>query len=262
MLGNRVHHTLLKNLATDADHNGVFTIGNDRLSINNIGNFNFTNFDYIINCIGVIRQRETCEKDPDNTIFINSLLPHLLAKNAPNTKIIHISTDCVFSGKEGHYTEESITDPDDFYGRTKVLGELITYPNALTLRTSIIGHEVGTAYGLLMWFLKQEGKMVKGFTNVYYTGVTTNYLADIISKLILEFPNLSGLYQIASPRISKYDLLCKIRDIYGLNINVVPNSTIESDKSLIDAKFRVATTYPIPSWDVLIQQMRDEGVAI
>jgi dTDP-4-dehydrorhamnose reductase len=214
--------------------------------------------DYLINCIGIVKQRNEAKK-AISTIMINSLLPHLLAEWASNRggRLIHFSTDCVFSGKKGNYREEDASDAEDLYGKSKYLGE-VAGPNAVTLRTSIIGRELAHFQSLLEWFLSQEGKMVKGFRRVIYSGVTTNYMAELVAKIINEYPRLSGLYQVTSPVISKYDLLNRLCDAYHLDIEIVPDDTEIFDRSMNGERFLRATGYREPSWDELISQLAED----
>ena len=170
-------------------------------------------------------------------------------------RLIHISTDCVFSGKDGSYTENSICDPVDWYGKTKFLGEISNF-GVLTIRTSTIGHELLTSYGLLNWFLKQRS--CKGFKNAYFSGTTTLELANIINNVINNFTNLTGLYHIGGYKISKYDLLNKINLIYNLKINIDSDVTHFIDRSFSSEKFCNATGYKIKNWDEIIYEMKDE----
>ena len=214
--------------------------------------------DWIINCIGVIKQREEA-KAAIPSITLNSLLPHKLAEFAREWggRVIHFSTDCVFSGRQGNYTEESPSDAEDLYGKSKFLGE-VTTGNALTLRTSIIGRELAHFRSLLEWFLSQNGKAVRGFRRVIYSGVTTNYLAQLVGDLITDHPSLSGLYQVTSPPVSKYELLSMIRESFGLKIEIVSDDREVSDRSMIGEKFRKATGYPWPEWPALLKQLADD----
>ena len=179
--------------------------------------------EYVVNCVGVIKQRAEAVS-PIPSITINSLLPHKLAQMAAHWggRVIHFSTDCVFSGKRGGYTEEDHSDAEDLYGKTKFLGE-VAVANALTLRTSIIGRELTEHRSLLDWFLAQNHKTVRGYRRVIYPGVTTNYLAELVASIIQEHPGLNGLYQVASEPISKYDLLCLLREAYQLDVRIEPD---------------------------------------
>ncbi len=171
--------------------------------------------DVVVNCIGVVKQQGAA-KDPVACLSINSLFPHRLARlcQAARSRLIHVSTDCVFSGKKGNYTESDFPDADDLYGRSKLLGE-VQGPGCLTLRTSIIGRELHTKQGLIEWFLSNEGKTVTGYRNAIFSGLTTQALSDLIARLILEFPDLEGLWHVAAVPINKFDLLSLVRDTFG-----------------------------------------------
>jgi dTDP-4-dehydrorhamnose reductase len=210
---------------------------------------------FVINCIGIVKQREEA-KGAIPCITLNSLLPHKLAEFAAGWggRVIHFSTDCVFSGKRGMYTEEDASDAEDLYGKCKFLGE-VTTGNALTLRTSIIGRELAQFKSLLEWFLAQKGKIIKGFRRVIYSGVTTNYLALLVGNLVADHPALSGLYQVVAPPISKYDLLCLLKDAYHLNVEIVPDDKEVSDRSMVGEKFLRATGYHMPTWDDLVAHL-------
>jgi dTDP-4-dehydrorhamnose reductase len=214
--------------------------------------------DFLINCIGVIKQRDIATAYIP-TITLNALLPHRLAELAAKWKgrIIHFSTDCVFSGIRGMYTEQDQSDAVDLYGRTKYLGET-TEPNALTLRTSIIGRELVNHRSLLDWFLSKRGGKVDGYRKSIYSGVTTNHLADVIKQIIAHHPQLSGLYQVTSTPISKYDLLCLVKEAYDLNITINPVDGERVDRSMDGSKFANATAYKCPSWKSLVQQLAED----
>jgi len=211
--------------------------------------------DYIVNCIGVIKQRPLAQ-DAIHSITINSLLSHRLAALASEWtgRLIHFSTDCVFSGARGGYAEQDESDALDLYGRSKFLGETAG-ANALTLRTSIIGRELVEHRSLLDWFLAQQGSSVAGFRRVIYSGVTTNHLADLVADIIRNYPDLSGLYQVASQPISKYDLLRLLRDAYQLDIGIKPDDQQRSDRSLSGEKLRRSIGYSSPSWPELVNQL-------
>jgi dTDP-4-dehydrorhamnose reductase len=213
---------------------------------------------YIVNCIGVIKQRDEA-KAAIPSLTLNALLPHKLAEFAEvwGGKVIHFSTDCVFSGRDGGYTEASPSDAEDLYGKSKYLGE-VAAENALTLRTSIIGRELSHFRSLLEWFLSQNGKSVRGFKRVIYSGVTTNYMADLVCRIVSEHPTLSGLYQVTSPAISKYDLLSMIRDAFRLDIEIVPDENEVSNRSMIGDRFLQATGYRSPDWPGLVAQLAND----
>ncbi|MBI4849803.1 MAG: SDR family oxidoreductase [Nitrospirae bacterium] len=210
--------------------------------------------DVLINCVGIIKQLPIA-KDPLTSITINSLFPHRLAHicNAAGARMIHISTDCVFSGRKGNYTEDDISDAEDLYGRTKYLGEA-AYPHCVTLRTSIIGHELKGGHGLIDWFLAQKEK-TRGYTRAIYTGFPTVEIARIIEDYVIPNKELKGLYQVSSDPISKYDLLRLVAERYGKNIDIEPYNDFFCDRSLNSKLFRSVSGYAPPSWPELVERM-------
>lgn len=210
----------------------------------------------VVNCVGVIKQREAAH-DPAVSIAVNSLLPHQLAAlcAARGARLVHFSTDCVFSGEKGDYTEDDTSDATDLYGRTKYLGE-VDGEGAITLRTSIIGRELDHFQSLVEWFLAQRGE-VHGYTRAIYTGVTTAQMATIVGRVLTEHPRLSGLYQVASAKISKFDLLGLIRDRFELQdvVDLVADDTFFSDRSLVGGRFEAATGIRTPSWPAMIEDL-------
>jgi len=216
--------------------------------------------DIVINCIGIIKQLPSAS-DPLTAITVNAQLPHrisLICRTA-GARLIHISTDCVFNGGKGMYTESDESNAEDLYGRTKYLGEL-NYQHCVTMRTSIIGHELKGRYGLVEWFLAQMGH-VHGFRKVIYTGFPTIEVARIIHNYILPNSELYGTYHVSSEPISKYDLLRKIAQEYDKKIVVEPDDTFVVDRSLDSSVFRKTTGYQPPSWDELIKMMHSDFIA-
>lgn len=212
--------------------------------------------DLIINCIGIVKQLPTA-RDPLPSIAINALFPHQLAQICQKQKIrmIHMSTDCVFSGNKGKYTEEDPSDAEDLYGKSKFLGE-VDYPGCLTIRTSIIGRELDSAHGLVEWFLHQRGKTIQGYKKAIFSGLTTNALAEIIGTIIESHPELHGVWQVAAEPISKYDLLMLLKLQYQTDdIVIEPDESVISDRSLNGSRFSAATTITVPSWPVMIEQL-------
>lgn len=214
----------------------------------------FAQPDVVINCVGLIKQNPLVE----NTLLaisINSLFPHRVASicRAMGIRMIHVSTDCVFSGDKGNYKETDPSDATDLYGRTKFLGEVI-YPHCITLRTSIIGHELRGKRGLIEWFLSQQG-MIKGFTHAIFTGLPTIEFARVIKEYVLSDPNLNGLYHVSAEPISKYDLLKLIAIRYRKEIQINPYDDFYSDRSLDSTRFQNATGYQPPSWEELVEKM-------
>lgn len=210
--------------------------------------------DVVINCIGATKHKKE-GNSPLNAIELNSLLPHRIAQVCAlaGSRFIHISTDCVFSGKDGFYSESSFADADDVYGRSKALGE-VTYGGALTLRTSTIGHELQSNYGLLNWFLSQESSC-KGFRKAIFSGLPTVVFAQIIRDVVLKNTQLTGLYHVAAAPINKYDLLQLIAKIYKKEINIECDDNFIIDRSLDASKFNQATGYNPPTWQDLIETM-------
>jgi dTDP-4-dehydrorhamnose reductase len=209
----------------------------------------------VVNCIGIVKQAEAA-KDAVASIRVNSLLPRRLARLCLEREIrlIHLSTDCVFSGRKGNYSESDVADPDDLYGKTKLLGE-VTDDMCLTLRTSMIGRELESGHGLMEWFLAQEHGRIKGYRRAIFSGFTTAALSGVIAEIISRHQDLRGLYHVASEPISKYDLLLLVKGIYGPDIDIESDETIGCDRSLNGDHFKSATGFVAPSWPDMIRQM-------
>lgn len=214
--------------------------------------------DVVVNCVGIIKQ-SSAVNDPIISIEINALFPHRLALvcNKLGIRLIHISSDCVFSGKKGNYIEDDCSDAQDFYGRTKFLGE-VSYGDALTLRTSIIGRELNSRYGLIEWFLSQTGSKVRGYTKAVFSGFTTRVLCDIILNIINQHRELRGLYNLSSEPVTKFDLLSLVKEIFKLNIEIEPEDNFVCDRSLDSNRFRGAVNFKPPSWRDMIVDMRQD----
>lgn len=210
--------------------------------------------DVIINAIGLIKQGGRAD-DPLRAVTINSQFPHRLADLCLccGSRMIQISTDCVFDGNKGDYTEQDQTSPVDLYGRSKLLGEVL-YPGCLTLRTSIIGHELKGFLGLLEWFLAQKG-LVQGYTKAFFSGITTVELARVLTQYVLPDGKLEGLYHLSAARISKYDLLQLVARHYGKEIAIAPCPKPQLDRSLDSSAFRTRTGYTPPTWEELVARM-------
>ncbi|MFY9260507.1 MAG: SDR family oxidoreductase [Gallionella sp.] len=216
--------------------------------------FAITQPDVVVNCIGLVKQLADAN-DPLQAVPINTLLPHRLAMlcQAVSARLIHISTDCVFSGTKGNYLETDFPDAYDLYGRSKLLGE-VDYPHAITLRTSIIGHELSGQRSLVNWFLAQQGA-TKGFTQAIFSGLPTVELATIVRDVVLPRSQLHGLYHVASQPINKFDLLGLIASVYGKNIEIIPSAELVIDRSLNASRFNQETGYTSPDWSVLVARM-------
>jgi dTDP-4-dehydrorhamnose reductase len=212
----------------------------------------------VVNCIGIIKQLPTA-KDPIVSLSINSLFPHRLAVlcQAARVRLIHISTDCVFSGRKGMYAEEDIPDPEDLYGYTKLLGE-VSERGCLTLRTSIIGRELQTTNGLVEWYLHNHDGKVHGYTRAIYSGFTTLALARVIVDVLERYPDLNGVYHVSSEPITKHDLLCLLREAFGITIEIEPYPNVQIDRSLDSSRFRATTGFVPPTWSEMIQEMASD----
>ena len=210
--------------------------------------------DVVINCIGLIKQHDVSKLHTD-AIYVNSLLPHKLAKlcSASNAKLIHFSTDCVFTGAEGGYTESSNPDSLDLYGSSKRLGE-VDYGHHLTLRTSIIGHELSSSVSLVDWFLSQSGS-VKGFTKAVFSGLPTAYVAKLLIEKILPAHKTSGLYHLSVEPIDKYSLLSLVSKVYAHDIDIKPSEQLIMDRSLNSNKLRDELGLVTPNWSELVDFM-------
>lgn len=221
-----------------------------------IRSFSETQPDIVINCIGLVKQLAN-SNDTLQAVPINTLLPHRLAAlcQAIKARLIHISTDCVFSGSKGNYTESDFPDAYDLYGRSKLLGE-VDYPHAVTLRTSIIGHELVGQRSLVNWFLAQE-KSVNGYTKAIFSGLPTVELARVIRDVVLPRPDLRGLYHVAAKPISKFDLLNLVASAYEKDIAIIPDKSLVIDRSLNPDRFKESTGYMAPEWPALIQRMHE-----
>ena len=207
----------------------------------------------VINCVGLIKQLSDFN-DPLQIIPINSLLPHRLARLCEGrSRLIHISTDCVFDGLKGSYVESDCANARDLYGMSKYIGE-VAYPHSITLRTSMIGNELQSKNSLVEWFLSQ-GLSCNGFTRAVFSGLPTVVLAQIIRDIVIPHNELSGVYHLAAKPISKYDLLTLIADVYGKSIQIIPDDKLVIDRSLNADKFRIATGYVAPEWPLLIRTM-------
>ncbi len=210
--------------------------------------------DVVINCIGVIKQI-TDANNSEKMNEINALLPHKLSKISAEigARLIHISTDCVFSGDKGNYTESDIPDAEDVYGKSKLLGE-VSEKHCITLRTSMIGHEMNTKNSLIEWFLSQNDNC-KGYTNAIFSGFPTIILAELIVDIIIPMKELYGVYHVASEPISKFDLLKLISDVYGKKIELIPDGELVIDRSLSANKFQKITGYKALEWRSMIETM-------
>lgn len=250
----RKQNTKLQTLAPRAQlFPGINALDSDSL----IYVFNQIRPQVVINCVGLIKQLAISE-DPLEAIPINSLFPHRLAKicELVQARLVHISTDCVFSGSKGNYLEKDFPDAQDLYGRSKLMGE-VNYSHTVTLRTSIIGHELGSENkSLIDWFLSQDVS-AKGYAKAIFSGLPTCELAKVVRDYVIPNQNISGLYHVAAEPISKYDLLNLIKIKYDKNIQIDPDEEIKINRSLDQSKFKNVTGYVAAPWPDLVSQMYD-----
>lgn len=219
-----------------------------------------TSPDVLINSIGIVKQLEQ-KKGMLLNIWLNSLLPHQLYQicQAKGIRLIHISTDCVFSGRKGNYREDDPSDAEDIYGKTKYLGE-VNGAGALTIRTSLIGRELASTNGLLEWFLSNQGGRVQGFANAIFSGFPTIYMARIIANIITAHQNLSGVYHVSSEPISKFKLLTLIKKTMELNIEIEEYPDFHCDRSLDSTLYRKETGFTPPSWEKMVDELAEDSV--
>jgi len=215
--------------------------------------------DVVINCIGIVKQ-DAAAKDSVASITVNALFPQRLAElcRTSGTRLIQLSTDCVFSGRTGNYDESSKPDADDLYGRTKLLGE-VGGEGCLTVRTSMIGRELSGAQGLVEWFLSRRGERVQGFRRAVFSGLTTLALSELLANVVEQHSNLWGTWHVAAEPINKLDLLALVRDAYELDIEIEPDQSFVCDRSLNGERFRQETGITAPPWREMIARMRADN---
>ncbi|MFM8722632.1 MAG: dTDP-4-dehydrorhamnose reductase family protein [Acidimicrobiaceae bacterium] len=220
--------------------------------------FDRDQFDVAINCIGLIKQRDALVSDTE-MILINGEFPHRLAQiaNSHGTRVIHISTDCVFSGAKGNYLESDSPDPVDVYGKSKLQGELNDSRN-LTLRTSHIGRELTVKKSFIEWLISQKGGHVDGYSHAIYSGLTTKLLARTTSKLLLGNPQLTGLFHVSSQPISKLEIINKLNNLLDLQLTVTPDDSVQINRSLNSEKFQKATSITPQTWDEMLSDFCED----
>jgi dTDP-4-dehydrorhamnose reductase len=268
-------HQLLKHL--ESGHEVRVTLRQDREAYTEFGLFNSHNSyngidvrnleqlvevlaDFrpqaVVNAVGIVKQRPTTNKSIPS-LEINALFPHKLALlcKTIDARMVHLSTDCVFSGNKGNYQESDPSDAEDLYGRSKFLGE-VHDNHCLTLRTSMIGRELSRRQGLLEWFLAQHG-VVKGFQNAIFSGFTTLELSRIIEDVLVNYPEATGVYHVSSDPINKFDLLVLIKEKMGLAVEIIADETFRCDRSLDSMRFRKKFNYTPPTWEVMIEELSE-----
>jgi dTDP-4-dehydrorhamnose reductase len=215
----------------------------------------------VVNSVGIVKQLKEAQ-DPIASIAINALLPHRVAARCRalgDVRLIHFSTDCVFSGRRGPYFDADTPDALDLYGRTKVLGE-VSGGNCLTLRSSIVGRELQRRAGLIEWFLAQRDKRINGFTRAWYTGVTTRVMADLVAHLVKEHPKLEGVWQVASNPTSKFELLSLVEKYYKVGVDIQKDEKFHCDRRLDGSRFSAETGFVAPDWETMIAEMHDDPI--
>lgn len=213
--------------------------------------------DAVINCVGITNKGAAATDNVIN-IEVNALFPHYLAQHCRDLRIqmVHLSTDCVFSGNKGYYREEDSADADDLYGRTKFLGE-VDNAFCLTIRTSMIGLGLDNKKGLIEWFLSQDER-IRGYQNAIFSGFTTLEIARIIEKILLSGKTVSGPLHVSGEPISKYDLLSRLKAILGLSIDIIPDTDFKCDRSLDSTKFQDAFDYNPPTWGKMLSELGEQ----
>lgn len=209
--------------------------------------------DAVVNAIGIVKQRDDA-KSAIESIEVNSLFPHRLSEMCikRGVRLVHMSTDCVFSGDTGGYQDNDFADARDLYGRSKYMGE-VCGDGVITLRTSIIGLELNRKKSLIEWFLAQTG-VIRGYRKAIYSGFTTLEMARIIESLLKGAP-AQGVFNVSSEPVDKFSLLCGLRDRLVRNIEIVPDDEFVCDRSLDSTKFRQAFSYMPPRWSVMLDEL-------
>ena len=277
MIGHKMYQTISKihkdawvTLRKSLSNYSYSDIYNPEKVIDNIDLINFQiilnqlnkiNPDIVINACGITIRRGI-ETLKSNSIILNSALPHFLNEwvTSNNKRLIHFSTDCVFTGAKGDYLDNDNKDAYDLYGSTKSMGEVIDSKYAITLRGSMIGSDLENKTELFEWFLKQKNKEIKGFNKVIYSGITTTKMAEIVLKLIDQYPNLSGVYNISSKPISKFELLTLWNNLFDINANIEIDNSYTSNKNLISDNFYRTISMEQPDWVELSSQLNIDNL--
>lgn len=215
--------------------------------------------DLVLNAVGIVKQRSAA-KDAIASIQVNSLWPHVLADACErvDARMVHVSTDCVFSGSRGLYRDDDVPDAFDLYGRSKLLGEVADRENVVTLRTSIIGWQIGTPTGLVGWLAAHRSEPLKGYTKAIFSGLTTRALTEVVRDVVLADSMLSGMWHVSAEPIDKYTLLSKLIAFLGWDTEITPFEGVVIDRSLDSARFRERTGWTPPSWDTMLEQLSAE----
>lgn len=258
--GQPSEYSTLKFLPKDRTLYGVDVLSADTLE----QNLDQAKPDVLINCIGLTKRHLKDSGDAagiSRMVRLNSDLPHRLAAWARSheARVIQLSTDCVFDGKKGRYSETDVPNASDLYGRTKALGELSAAEGrCLTIRSSFIGRELFYKTELVEWLLSEKGKKIKGFRQAIYSGLASWVLADLVGDLIEKHPDLMGLYHVASDPINKYDLLCRLKDAFDLDVEIAPDDTFVCKRDLAGGRLREATGFVSPPWTEMVKGIAND----
>jgi dTDP-4-dehydrorhamnose reductase len=215
--------------------------------------------DLVVNAVGIVKQREEAG-DAIPTITANSLWPHAVARAcaAHGARMVQVSTDCVFSGARGGYTEDDVPDEPGLYGRSKLLGEIATAPHVVTLRTSIVGWQIGRPTGLFGWFAAHRDEPLRGYRRAIFSGLTTRALTEMIRDTVLRDPALSGLWHVSADPIDKHSLLTRLADHLGWNVDITPVDEPVIDRSLDSTRLRERTGWAPATWDDMLAALARE----
>jgi dTDP-4-dehydrorhamnose reductase len=215
--------------------------------------------DVVLNAVGIVKQRDDA-KAAIPSIQVNSLWPHMLADACERVgaRMVHVSTDCVFSGARGSYTEDDVPDVFDLYGRSKLLGEVTDRTNTVTLRTSIIGWQLDAPTGLVGWFAAHHNEPLTGFARAIFSGLTTRALTELVRDVVIPDTALSGLWHVSADRIDKYTLLTRLAGHLGWDVDLTPSDEPAIDRSLDSTRFRARTGWTPPSWDAMLETLARE----
>ena len=213
----------------------------------------------VLNAAGIVKQRKA-GKEAIPSISVNSLWPHVLADAcaAHGARMVHVSTDCVFSGARGRYLESDVPDALDLYGRSKLLGEVADRDHVVTLRTSIVGWQLGEPTGLVAWFAAHRDEQLKGFAKAVFSGLTTAALTEVIRDVVIKDAALSGLWHVSADPIDKFALLTDLARHLRWNVDLSPVNQPVIDRSLDSTRFRERTGWTPPSWDEMLEELAGE----
>lgn len=255
-----INKNLKKRKLLEKNFNIKFIEQKDKISKKNLFIFfNKNSFDYVINCLGIIKQKDK-KFSKKEIVLINSRFPQIIDELSLlyKFKFIHFSTDCVFTGKKGNYSEKDFRDAKDLYGISKKNGEDLKKNNTLILRTSFIGHELFDNKSLLSWFLKTKQKNIQGYSKAFFSGLTNLEISKFIYSIIVKKNFYPGIFNLSGSKISKYELLKIINTKYKLNKSINKDEALKIDRSLLNKKIIKKFKFKNKSWNKLIDQMKND----